>query len=64
MDTIDLELLITLVQQQPVIWDKTIKEYKDRTLTRNAWIDIFKQLNDTFEDMEPDEKTNYGKNNV
>lgn len=64
METIDLELLITLVQQHPVIWDKTIDGYKDRILTRNAWIEVCRQLNDTFEDMESNEKNNYGKNNV
>ncbi|KAJ8890844.1 hypothetical protein PR048_010353 [Dryococelus australis] len=33
---IDCDILITLVQERPIVWDKTTEEYKDRRLTLEA----------------------------
>lgn len=37
MAEVDIEILIHLVQERPIIWDKTLEEYKDRVQTRNGW---------------------------
>lgn len=61
MTEVDLEILISLVQEHPVLWDKTLEEYKDRIKTRNAWIEIFKQLHEGFEEMEDNKRNEYGE---
>lgn len=64
MAEVDIEHLIILVQERPVLWDKTIEEYKDRVKSRNAWIDIFKELNSDFQELGDKEKNEYGKYNL
>lgn len=61
MAEVDLEVLITLVHDRPILWDKTQESYKDRIQTRNAWVEVFKELNDGFEEMGQQEKNEYGK---
>nr|CAI5845422.1 unnamed protein product [Callosobruchus analis] len=56
-----MEMLIMLVQGQPVIWDKTQEAYKDRAKARNALLEVFKQLNDKSEEMDQKDKNDYGK---
>ncbi|XP_072945169.1 uncharacterized protein [Epargyreus clarus] len=47
--SIDNELLISLVEQRPVLWDKTMDLYKNRAATRQAWKEIMMTLNPDFE---------------
>lgn len=61
MSEVDLEMLISLVQEHPVLWDKTVEDYKDRIKTRNAWIEVFKQLNEGFEEMEDNKRNEFGE---
>lgn len=58
---IDIELMISAVQEWPPIWDKTADVYKDRIATGNAWIEVCKTLNSEFENMSTSDKTKYGK---
>jgi hypothetical protein len=37
MEGIITELLITLVEERPAIWDKTLDCYKDKKLKESAW---------------------------
>ncbi|XP_063382022.1 uncharacterized protein LOC134668507 [Cydia fagiglandana] len=46
---IDNELLINLVEQKPVLWDKTTGLYKNRVATQAAWNEIMIALDPTFE---------------
>ncbi|XP_014278399.1 uncharacterized protein [Halyomorpha halys] len=55
------ELLIKLVRDRPILWDRTQDCYKDRILTKSAWLEIFKELNDCFEELSPEEKNTYGR---
>lgn len=55
------ELLITLVEGRPVLWDKTLKIYKDKRLTYEAWREIFIILNKDFDRMTNVKKNEYGK---
>lgn len=58
---INQELLITLIQERPVIWDKTIDDYKNKRLKYDSWKEIFIHFQPTFEDLSGDEKNKFGK---
>ncbi|CAH1988448.1 unnamed protein product [Acanthoscelides obtectus] len=45
---IDIELFITLVQEHPVIWDRSDKDYKHRNPTAQAWRDICSVLVENY----------------
>ena len=53
MVEIDAEVLITLVQTRPVLWDKTLDVYRDRIATRNAWYEVCLELKQNFVSMNP-----------
>jgi hypothetical protein len=36
----DIDLLISLVEARPVLWDKTDNIYKDRNETKKAWREV------------------------
>ena len=57
---IDVEVLITNVQNRPVIWDKNLVEYKDKILTKNAWEEIFAEMNADFNNLDEKKKTEFG----
>lgn len=58
---IDNDVLISLVEKRPVLWDKTSEIFKDRNLTRDAWREVCCALKNDFEDMETKEKNAFGK---
>ena len=37
---VDSEILITLVQERPILWDKTLESYKDGNLTQSMWREV------------------------
>jgi hypothetical protein len=45
----DIDLLISLVEARPVLWDKTDDIYKDRNETEKAWREVCICLQDDFE---------------
>lgn len=55
---IEVDLLITLVQERPVIWDKSLEEYKYKNLTLKAWEEICGILNNDFENLDETNKKN------
>ncbi|CAG5050453.1 unnamed protein product [Parnassius apollo] len=59
--TFDTEYLIKLVEDRPVIWDKTLITYRDRNLRAAAWHDICINLKEDFEDMEEKERQAFVK---
>jgi len=50
IESLNLELLMTTIEERPVIWDKTLDIYKDRNLTRNAWKVICLAFVEDFDD--------------
>ncbi|CAH0697543.1 unnamed protein product [Spodoptera exigua] len=52
----DVISLIRYVRDRPCLWDKTLENYKDRTERRCAWEEIFNLLDESYEDMTPEEK--------
>lgn len=57
----DAELLISSVQARPVLWDKTIGDYKDRIKTTNAWFEVTDIMIPGFEGMPENERKHQGK---
>lgn len=58
---IDVDVLISLVEARPVLWDKTLDTFKDRNLTRDAWREVCCGLKNDFEVMKDNEKNAFGK---
>ncbi|CAH0599084.1 unnamed protein product [Chrysodeixis includens] len=52
----DVIQLIHCVRDRPCLWDKTIENYKDRVERRCAWKEIFCILDESYEEMTPEEK--------
>jgi len=44
-----IDLLISLVEARPVLWDKTDDTYKDRNKTKKAWREVCICLQEDFE---------------
>lgn len=61
VESIDNDILISLVEARPVLWDKSLDLFKDRNLTRDAWREVCCALNQEFEVMEDKEKNAFGK---
>lgn len=57
---IEIDLLITLVQERPVLWDKSLEEYKYKSLTLKAWEEVCTILNKDFENSDEINKKEYG----
>jgi hypothetical protein len=57
--SMDCELLITLVEERAVLWDKSSEAYKDRRLTLQAWKDVCSHLKD-FETLGDKERNDIG----
>lgn len=58
---INVENLISLVQNRPVLLDKTLEIYKDKNLRTAGWREICIILNEDFEEMEEKNRQDYGK---
>ncbi|KAH9629104.1 hypothetical protein HF086_008553 [Spodoptera exigua] len=61
---INVENLISLVQNRPVLWDKTLEIYKDKNLRTAGWREICIILNEDFEEMEEKNRQDYAKSIV
>lgn len=58
---INKELLIALIQERPVLWDKSDDTYKDRYATKEAWNEVCLGLKEDFETLKDSERNIYGK---
>jgi hypothetical protein len=54
-------LLITLVEERPAIWDKTLHCYKDKKLKESEWREICVILKENFEELQHKRIQEYGK---
>jgi hypothetical protein len=61
MSIIDInkELLIALVEERPVLWDKSDDIYKDRDATRKAWNEVCLGLKEDIATLGDSEKNIY-----
>lgn len=58
----DTEKLISLVQSNPCLWDKSSKDYADRTLKNTCWQNIAESMHANWRELsnfQRDEKSNY-----
>lgn len=55
------ELLISLVRERPVLWDKSHEDYKSRACTTHSWREVCNKLNQDFEGLSDRGKNSYGK---
>ena len=53
----DTDLLISLVEARPMLWDKTDDIYKDRNKTKKAWREVCICLQEDFEALGDVKKT-------
>lgn len=60
-DVIEVDHLITLVEQRPVLWDQTSEEYKNKNAKTTAWKEVCENLFPCFKELSNQEKTKYGK---
>lgn len=58
---IDPELLITLIEIRPILWDKTLENYKDNNMRTAAWREVCIALKEDFQELEEKERQSYGK---
>jgi len=61
MDDINTEMLISLVEARPALWNKTLDSYKDKTSKESAWREICTILNENFQALDKKERQNFGK---
>lgn len=61
---LDVELLISLVRDRPVLWDKSLDEYKSRAETLAAWREVCSILNEDFEYLSDEAKNKYGEKSI
>lgn len=60
LNSIDVELLISLVENRPIIWDNTIENYRERNIRAAAWREVAVSLNDEFDHMDEVDRQAYG----
>lgn len=61
MEDIDAEVLITLVEARPVLWDKFLDAYKDRNATKDGWHEVCVELHPEFDALDVKDKNAFGK---
>ncbi|KAG6447523.1 uncharacterized protein LOC115441811 [Manduca sexta] len=61
MDFIDIELLISLIESRPALWDITDECYKNKQSHFAAWMKICTALNDDFQALPDKEKNDFRK---
>ncbi|XP_023951385.1 uncharacterized protein LOC112055483 [Bicyclus anynana] len=56
----DVDHLISLIYERPVLWDKTISQFKDKNLKTEAWREVCTSLYSNFEELNTVEKSKIG----
>ena len=57
----DTDLLISLVEARPVLWEKTDDSYKDRNETKKAWTEVCICLQEGFKTLGDAKKNAFGE---
>lgn len=60
-DILDVDLLITLVEENPLSWDKTLDSYSNRNEKRKCRRNIFCKIKPGFEEMDIKDQKIIGK---
>jgi len=60
-DIIDIEILISSIEERPILWDKTLDTFSDRSKKRTAWRQVFSLMKPGFEDLNQKDQRLIGK---
>ncbi|CAH0719248.1 unnamed protein product, partial [Brenthis ino] len=60
IEEIDIDYLITLIQEREIIWDKSNVDFKNKNLKTKAWEDISKVLFPDYENFTAERKNKVG----
>lgn len=58
---IDIDFLISLVQERPIIWDKSHDHYRDKFRTANECAAVCKKIFQDYEELEDQKKNKIGE---
>lgn len=58
---IDIDYLISLVQERPIIWDKSHEHYSDKFRKANEWAAVCKIIFQDYEEFEDQKKNKIGE---
>lgn len=61
VNDIDIDLLISLVQERPIIWDKGHEHFSDKFRKANEWAAVCKNLFENYDEFEDPKKNKIGK---
>ena len=62
--SISIEIFISLIEERPNLWDKSLDMYKNKVATQNSWRDIFIIIYPDFETWEGKKRQEYGENYI
>ncbi|CAK1545215.1 unnamed protein product [Leptosia nina] len=57
---IDIDFLISLVQERPIIWDKSHEHYSDKFRKANEWVAVCKKVFQDYDEFEDQKKNKIG----
>lgn len=60
MEDVDSETLIPLVEARPALYDKNLKEYSDRNIKQELWLEICGIMVTDWLQLSAEEKTQVG----
>lgn len=60
-ETIEMDYLISLVQEREILWDKSHMDFKNNNLKAKAWEAVIKHLFPDYDNYTPDEKNKIGE---
>lgn len=55
------EVIISMVEQQPAIWDKGCEQYKDRIAKDKAWVTVANGVYEEWDSLSKEEQTKNSK---
>ncbi|CAH1969929.1 unnamed protein product [Acanthoscelides obtectus] len=61
VEEIDIDFLISLVQERPIIWDKGHEHYNDKFRKANEWVSVCKHLYADYEEFDDTKKNKIGE---
>lgn len=61
INNLDMDHLISLVRERPVLWDKSLEQFKYKNISNAAWKDICLILYSDFDTLSDKEKDIFGK---
>lgn len=60
-DNISTELFISLIEERPNLWDKSLDMYKNKVATQNSWREILINIYPGFETWKEKKRQEYSE---